>query len=50
MNDELTDDIKKKFMLPLTIERHDPKEKVFHNALVFSTYSKKITDSLPKIY
>ena len=34
MNDGLSDDIKKKFMLPLTIELHDPKEKVFHNAKV----------------
>ena len=34
MNDELSDDIKKKFILPLTIELQDHKEKVFHNALV----------------
>ena len=29
MNDELSDDIKKKFMLPLTIELQDHKEKLF---------------------
>ena len=34
MNDGLSDDIKKEFMLPLTIELHDPKEKVFHNVPV----------------
>ena len=34
MNDELSDDIKKKFMLPLTIELQDQKEKVFDNAPV----------------
>ena len=34
MNDELSDDIKKKFMLPLTTELQDHKEKVFHNAPV----------------
>ena len=34
MNDELSDDIKKKFMLPLTIELQDHKENVFHNAPV----------------
>ena len=33
----LSDDIKKKFMLPLTIELHAPKGKVFHNAPVSST-------------
>ena len=27
-------DIKKKFMSPMTIELHDPGEKVFHNAPV----------------
>ena len=32
MNDQLSDDIKKKFMLLLTTELHDPKKKVFHNA------------------
>ena len=37
MNDELSDDIKKKFMLPLTIELQDHKEKVFHNASVSPT-------------
>ena len=30
MNDELSDDIKKKSMSPLTIELQDHKEKVFH--------------------
>ena len=34
MNDELSDDIKKELMLPLTI---DHKEKVFHNASVSPT-------------
>ena len=34
MNDGLSDDIKKKFMLPLTIEPQDRKEKVFHNGAV----------------
>ena len=34
MNDELYDDIKKKFMLPLATELHDNKEKVFRNAPV----------------
>ena len=33
VNDELSDDIKKKFMLPLTIELQDHKEKVFHKVL-----------------
>ena len=37
MNDALSDDIKKKFMLPLTIELQDHEEKVFHNAPVSST-------------
>ena len=37
MNDELSDDIKKKFMLPLTIELQDHKEEVLHNAPVFPT-------------
>ena len=37
MTDGLSDDTKKKFMLSLTIELHDPKEKLFHNAPVFST-------------
>ena len=37
MNDELSDGIKKKFMLPLTIELQDHKEKVFHNAPVSPT-------------
>ena len=42
MNDELFDDIKKKFMLPpgmlpLTTELQDHKEKVFHNAPVSPT-------------
>ena len=39
MNDELSDDIKKKFILPLTIdhELQDHEEKVFHNAPVFPT-------------
>ena len=32
MNDGLSDDIKKKFMLPVTIELQDHKEEVFHNA------------------
>ena len=36
MNDELPDDIKKKFRLPLQIELQDHKEKVFHNAPVSS--------------
>ena len=35
MNDELPDDMRKKFMLPLTTELQDHKEKVFHNAPVF---------------
>ena len=39
MNDGLSNDIKKKFMLPLTIELHYPKEKVFHNAPVSPTIS-----------
>ena len=34
MNAGLSYDIKKKFMLPLTIELQDHKEKVFHNAPV----------------
>ena len=34
MDDELSDDIKKKFVLPLSIELQDHKEKVFHNASV----------------
>ena len=34
MNDGLSDDITKKFMLPLTIELEDHKEKMFHNAPV----------------
>ena len=34
MNDDLSDDIKKKFMLPLTIELQDHEEKVFHNTPV----------------
>ena len=34
MSDELADDIKKKFMLSLTIELQDHKEKVFHKAPV----------------
>ena len=38
MNDELSDDIEKKFMLPLTIELQDHKEKVFHNAPVSATF------------
>ena len=37
MNDELSDDIKRKFMLPLTIELLDHKEKVFHDAPVSPT-------------
>ena len=37
MNDELSDNIKKKFMLPLTIELQEHKEKVFHNAPVSPT-------------
>ena len=32
MNDELSDNIKKKFMLSLTIELHDHKENVFHKS------------------
>ena len=39
MNDELSDDIKKKFMLPLTIELHDHREKVFHNSPVSPKYN-----------
>ena len=39
MNDGLSDDIKKKFMLPLTIELQDHKVKVFRNATVFPTAS-----------
>ena len=34
MNDELSDEIKKKFMLTLTIESKDHKEKEFRNAPV----------------
>ena len=34
INDGLSDDVKKKFMLPLMTELHDSKEKVFHNAPV----------------
>ena len=34
MNEELNDDIKKKFMLPLTIELQDHEENVFRNAPV----------------
>ena len=34
MNDELSDDINKKFMFPLTIELQDHKEKVFYNEKV----------------
>ena len=34
MHDKLSDDIKKKLALQLTIELHDPKEKVFHKGLV----------------
>ena len=34
MNDGLSDDIKKKFTLPLTIELHDHIKKVFHNSPV----------------
>ena len=37
MNSELSDDIKKKFMLPLKIELQDHKEKVFHNDQVSPT-------------
>ena len=37
MNDGLSGDIKKKFMLPLTIKLHDPKENVFHNVPVSPT-------------
>ena len=37
MNDELSDDIKKKFILPLTSELQNHKEKVFHNAPVSPT-------------
>ena len=37
MNDELSDDIKKKFMLALTIELQDHKGKVFQNAPVSNT-------------
>ena len=33
----MNDDIKKKFMLPLTIELQDHKEKVFDNAAVSPT-------------
>ena len=34
MNDELSDDIKKKLMLPLMIDLQDRKEKVFHKTPV----------------
>ena len=37
MNDELLDDMKKKFILPLTIELQDHKDKVFHNSPVSPT-------------
>ena len=37
MNDELSDYFKKMFMLPLTIELQDHKEKVFYNAPVSLT-------------
>ena len=36
---ELSDDIKKKFILPLTTELPDHKEKVFHNTPVFPILS-----------
>ena len=36
MNITVSDDIKKRFALPLVIELQDHKEKVFHNALVSS--------------
>ena len=35
-NDKLSDDTKKKFMLPLTTELQDHKEKVFHNNALVS--------------
>ena len=38
MNDELSNDIKKKLMLPLTIELQDYKEKVSHSYPVFPTF------------
>ena len=38
MNDGLSDNIKKKFMLQLTIEPRDPKEKVFPNTPVFPAF------------
>ena len=54
MNDRLSDDIKKNFMLSLTIELQDYKQKVFHNAPVSpdlliklsSIYIRKLEKSL----
>ena len=37
ISDELSDDIKKKFILPLTIELQDHKEKVFYNTPLYHT-------------
>ena len=37
MNGELSDDIKKKFMLPLVVELQHLEEKEFHNAQVSPT-------------
>ena len=46
MNDELSDDIKKKFMLSLTIELQDHK-KVLHNAPVSPTETDSTLTVLP---
>ena len=43
MNDYLSDDIKKKFMLPLTIELQDHK-KVFLQIIVVTSFSTHKTD------
>ena len=37
MDDGLSDDIKKKFMLPMTTDLQDHKEKVFNNAAISPT-------------
>ena len=47
MNDQLSNDIKKKFMLPMTIEIQDHKEKVFHNDPVSNNNLIQIFPLLP---
>ena len=44
MNDELSYDIKKKFMKPMTTELQDHKEKVLHNAQVSLGYHFQIQE------